>query len=81
MATSAIIVEIRRTISDVFGVPIEEVSVESSPQTLKAWDSMAHLSLALALEESFAVQFSPEEIAEMTDVRRIADTLEKKASI
>jgi acyl carrier protein len=34
--------------------------------TVKGWDSMNHLQLLLAIEEAFGVEFSPEELANLT---------------
>ena len=70
--------KVRQTISDVFGVSLGEVTADSSPQSIEAWDSMGHLNLILALEQSFSVQFSPEEIAGMTSVSLITQTLARK---
>jgi acyl carrier protein len=72
--------KVRQAVSDVFGVPAAEITADSSPQTVEAWDSMGHLNLILALEQSFGVQFSPEEIAVMTSVRLAADTLSRKGA-
>jgi len=72
--------KVRQAVSDVFGVPVADVTAESSPQTVEAWDSMGHLNLVLALEQSFGVQFSPEEIAGMTTVRLAAETLARKGA-
>jgi acyl carrier protein len=77
---NAIMDTIRQTISDVFGVPASDLTPDSSPQTVEAWDSMGHLNLVLALEQAFNVQFSPEEIAGMTSVRLAAETLAKKGA-
>jgi acyl carrier protein len=65
-------------IADVFGVDASSVHIDSSPQTIEAWDSMGHLNLILALEQSFGVQFSPEEVAAMTSVRAIDAALSIK---
>jgi len=72
--------KVRQTVSDVFGVPVAGITAESSPQTVEAWDSMGHLNLVLALEQSFGVQFSPEEIAGMTSVKLAAETLTRKGA-
>jgi acyl carrier protein len=66
---------IRRVIADVFAVDASSVTLDASPQTIEAWDSMGHLNLVLALEQEFGAQFSPEEIAAMTSVRAIEAVL------
>lgn len=69
---------VKQVVSDVFGLPPGEVSADSSPHTVEAWDSMGHLNLVLALEQAFGVQFTPEEIAAMTDVPLIVAALDAK---
>jgi acyl carrier protein len=66
---------VRRIVSDVFAVPVDQVTDESSPETIEAWDSMAHLNLVLSLEQEFAVTFDLDEIAQLTSVRAIVDGL------
>lgn len=66
---------VRRIVSDVFAVPIDQVTDESSPETIEAWDSIAHLNLVLSLEQEFAVTFELEEITELTSVRAIVDRI------
>lgn len=39
------------------------------------WDSLAHVSLVEALEEHFNVQFTAEQMLDMTTVARIRDAL------
>lgn len=62
-------------ISDVFGVPLEEVSEESSPDTIENWDSLSHLNLILSLEAEFGVSLSPEDVMEMLSVQLIGTIL------
>jgi acyl carrier protein len=64
--------------SDLFGVPVEQITAASSPQTLENWDSIQHLNLVLAVEEKFGVQLSPEEIEEMKSVGETAKLVESK---
>ena len=70
--------EIRVMASDLFGVPVEQITAASSPQTLENWDSIQHLNLVLAVEEKFSVQLSPEEIEEMKSVGETARLVESK---
>jgi len=69
---------IRRIFSDVFQVPIETVTPQSSPDTIPNWDSLQHLNLVLALEEEFHIQFTPEEIEQLLSVELVAALLDEK---
>jgi acyl carrier protein len=64
--------------SDLFGVPAEQISAASSPQTLENWDSIQHLNLVLAVEGKFGVQLSPEEIEQMKNIGETAKLVESK---
>ena len=54
--------EIRRVMSDVFGIAPEEIGPDASPATIENWDSLKHMQLILALEEELGVVFSDEQI-------------------
>ena len=57
-------------ISQVFSVPVSEISDKSSPENIESWDSFNGLVLLDELENSFNVKFSLEEI---TDVKTVED--------
>jgi len=76
--SAAVFDQIRTMASDLFGVPAERITADSSPQTLEAWDSIQHLNLVLALEEKFSVQLSPEEIEQITNIGETAKLIESK---
>ena len=67
-----------KVVSQVMGVPIEELNEDSSPDTIEPWDSLKHMNLILALEEEFEVQFSDENILEMLSVQLIIEILKEK---
>ena len=60
-----------RTVASVLGVPAAELSDESSPETLPAWDSLNHLNLVVALEGEFGISLTPEDAMEMRTVGSI----------
>ena len=57
-------------VSKVFGVSLDSITNESSPETIDSWDSFNGLVLVDELEHAFNVKFS---ITEITDVKKIAD--------
>ncbi len=71
---------IRGIAADVLEVPAAKISPDSSPETIDAWDSVHHLNLVLALEQEFSLQFEPEEIDQMQDIRHILAILETKVA-
>jgi acyl carrier protein len=72
--------QVRNIASDIFGIPAEKITAESSPETIENWDSMQHLNLVLAIEEKFGVQLDPEDIEQMTNIGAVATLVEKLQS-
>jgi acyl carrier protein len=71
---------VRSVASDIFGVPVDKITAESSPQTIDNWDSIQHLNLVLAIEEKFGVQLDPEDIEQMKNIGAVATLVEKLQS-
>ena len=69
---------VERLVSDIFQLPLAQVSPLSTPDTIETWDSLNHLNLVLALEEEFGVQFTPEEIEQLLSVELIAMLITEK---
>jgi acyl carrier protein len=70
--------EVFQLVADVMGVPVREVDQSSSPETLEGWDSVKHLTLAVALEERFGIMLTPEEIESITDVQELLTLVRNK---
>lgn len=64
--------------SDLFGMPVQQITAQSSPETIASWDSTQHLNFVLALEEQFDIQLSPEEMEQMHNVGAAAKVVERK---
>jgi acyl carrier protein len=69
-----------RVFADVFEIPIEHVRPDSSPENIENWDSTRHLSLVVAMEQEFEVQFEPEEIEQLLSFELIYALLAAKLS-
>ncbi len=75
-----IVDRVKDIIADLFLVPFEEIGLESSPETIERWDSIQHLNLVLAVEQTFGLQLSVADIERMTDVGAIVELVKKKLS-
>jgi acyl carrier protein len=64
-----------KTICEVFGVGVNLLSEDSSPDTLPNWDSLNHLNLVMALESEFQITLTPEDAINMRSVAQIRSTL------
>ena len=78
--TASTFERVRSVASDIFGVPADKITAESSPQTIDNWDSMQHLNLVLAIEEKFGVQLGPEDIEQMKNIGAVTTLVEKLQS-
>ena len=61
-----------KIITEIFGIPEEEIDLESSSADIKKWDSLAQLQLVSALEKEFDITF---EVDEIFSIYKIGDIL------
>jgi acyl carrier protein len=57
---------LQQVMGAVLNVPPATIEQSSSMDTIKAWDSLRHMHLVLALEEEFKVSIPDEEAANIT---------------
>jgi acyl carrier protein len=69
---------VRRIFADVLNAPIGTLLTRSCPEDIPAWDSVQHLSIILALEQAFRVQFDPDEMDQLTTLGHFVVALELK---
>jgi len=67
-----------KILTTVSGVLQTEVNQHTSQKNCAKWDSLMHINLMIALEEAFDFSFEPEEIANMTSISAIEQTIKKK---
>ena len=66
---------IKKVMSAVFEIPVEQIQDKSSPDTIESWDSLKHMNMVVALEEEFEVEFTDDEILEMMNYALIKSIL------
>jgi acyl carrier protein len=64
-----------RTMAAVLGVGETELSDDSSPDTVSAWDSLNHLNLVLAIESEFGIELTPDDVMNMGTIARVRAVL------
>lgn len=62
---------IRNVMAQIFGIPVEEISASSSPDSIAQWDSLKHMQLIMALEDDLGVEFTDEMIPQLLSVDAI----------
>lgn len=70
--------KIQSAFKEAFGVEPQQVTLETAPASIPAWDSMGHLSLASNLERIFGISFDVDELMEMENVKAIARIIQGK---
>jgi len=70
--------KVRAIAADILQVKSGALTANSSPESVDSWDSVHHLNLTLALEESFGFEFSPEEMDQMKSIGQIAAIVDAK---
>ncbi len=56
----------------------DEISDETGPGDIQAWDSLGHINIISAIEEEYEIEVDPEEIAEIMNVGDIKKMLAAK---
>ena len=69
---------VQRILADIFQVPVEQITLMWSPETIENWDSITHLNVVLAIEQEFGVQILPEEFEQLLSVEQIMVLVDKK---
>ena len=67
-------------LSELFAVPPESLTFDSSMETVEKWDSLQHLNVVFDVEQKFGLEFSPEEVLELNSVRKIVEIVERKVA-
>lgn len=70
--------QIKEIISGICGVPVNEILETNTVGDFPTWDSIGHLTILSTIEETFDINFEPEEMMELEDVRDIVKAVESK---
>ena len=57
---------------------VDAVDRASSPESIATWDSLRHVQMVLAVEETFGIQFAVEDIDGMGTVGAIVDAVQRR---
>ena len=67
-------------LSDLFDTVPDEIDLDTSPDTIDAWDSIGHIRLIASIEEKYDLTIPPEEQVDMLNVDLILGLLVEKLS-
>ena len=67
-------------LSDLFDTAPDEIDLDTSPDSIDAWDSIGHIRLIASIEEKYDLTIPPEEQVDMLNVDLILGLLVEKLS-
>jgi acyl carrier protein len=67
-----------KVVAEVFGLPLDQVTLKTSHETVPEWDSLNVLNVLMSIEGEFGVTVSPEEASEFVAVDRIVAVVKSK---
>lgn len=69
----------RALLAEALALPVEAIADDASPETLEAWDSLAHARLVLAVEAARGHALPPEAALDLFSLPAIASALDARA--
>jgi acyl carrier protein len=66
---------VRNVIASIFKIPESQAGRGASIDTVEGWDSLAHMNLVVALEETFSMTFSPDDVVSLLSYEIIVETI------
>ena len=78
MTRTEILQKLNLVFCDVFDDETLKISEETTAKEVEGWDSLMHITLVLAIEDSFETQFDMKEVIKLKTVQEFMDALEQK---
>lgn len=75
---SDVATDLKKLMAEIFNLPESQITETVSMTTLESWDSLQHLNVILAIEESFGVRFSADEIPGANTFAILRDLIKSK---
>ena len=70
--------QLNELIGSVINVPSSTLSPQSGPENLPEWDSLAHIGIVAAVEQTYQVQLTMPEILAIKTIADFRNILEKR---
>ena len=71
---------LRDIVADTLEIAPEEVTPETSTESVDSWDSFRHLQLVLSVEGEYGVQLDPQQVPDLTTVAKLQAALVQKGA-
>jgi acyl carrier protein len=75
------LIQLREIFASVLQEPIEKITDDAGPRTLRSWDSLRHVELVIEVESSFGVSFKPSEVFAINSFQGFRNALIRKGVV
>ena len=72
---------LKQLLTEFFVLPADTETAQLSQQAMPQWDSFAMLQLIMELQAAFSIQFTLDEVDQLTDYAQIRAALSRKGAI
>lgn len=72
--------KVRKLVAEVFQIRESDITLQTNMKDIDSWDSLTHMELIVSLEDEFGIEFTADEIMEMTDVGKIEKIVGEKVN-
>ncbi len=69
--------KIKEILATILEIDLSDVNNETNPNTVSNWDSLQHMKLVFAIEEEYGVEFTDDQIIQLTDVGKIINCIKE----
>ena len=66
---------------DIFDDEEIVVTPETNSDTIEDWDSLEHINLVVAIEKTFSMKFSMDEVTGMKDVGEMVEIIKERGTL
>lgn len=67
--------KLREVIADILGLEADDVDEDAAVNVTPGWDSMQHLAIMGAVQQEWHIEFSPEDLKELSSLQLIANRI------
>jgi acyl carrier protein len=72
------VIQLNELIGSVINVSPSKLTSKSGPETLAEWDSLAHIGIVTAIEQTYQVQLTMPEILSVKTIAELRNILENR---
>ena len=69
--------KIKEILATILEIDQLDVNNDTNPDTVSSWDSLRHMKLVFSIEDEYDVQFSDDQIIQLTDVVKIINCIKE----